>query len=55
MGDVFDNVQSSREKEDVCERLRLILEISKFLCWRRKNKEKNYIHLCTNERIQQQE
>ena len=55
MSDVYDNVQSSREKEDVSERLRLILEISKFLRWRRKNKEKNYIHLCTNERIQQQE
>ena len=45
MGDIFDDVQSTRAKEDVRERLALILEISKFLLWsQRNNKERVYIH-----------
>ena len=56
MGDTFDNVQSSQKKENVRERLSLILEVSKFLNrWNRNNKEKKYIHVCTNERLRQEE
>jgi len=56
MGDVFDNVQSSKEREEVRERLTLILEISKFRkWWNRDNEEKNYIHVCTNDRLRQEE
>lgn len=55
MGDTFDNVQSSQEREDVRERLSLILEISKFLqWWNGDNKEKNFIHIVTNERLEQE-
>jgi len=54
MSDVFDNVQSSKERENVRERLTLILEISKFLKRRNcNNEEKKYIHVCTNDRLRQ--
>ena len=53
LGDVFDEVELTKEKEDVREKFMLILEISKFfkLCKRGK-KEKKYFHICTKERQQ---
>jgi len=54
MSEVFDDVQSTRAKEDIVERLSLILEISKFFKFRhRNNSEKKYIHVCTNDKIEQ--
>ena len=55
MGDVFDAVQSTREYEDVRERLSLILEISKFVKCRRRKHDKHFIHVVTNDRLEQQE
>ena len=55
MGDIFDEVQSTRDMADVRERLSLILEISKFWCCRRKKSDKRFIHDVTNDRLEQQE
>ena len=52
MSDVYDKVQSSWLKEDVRERLELIVELGKFLKWRRRNcKSEAYIHSSSNEKL----
>ena len=54
MGDAVDYVQSTSEKENVRERLVLILEVSKFLTGLHgKLEERHYIHLVTNDRLTQ--
>ena len=50
MSEVFDDVQSTRAKEDIVERLSLILEISKFFKFRHRNKIREKVYSRVHER-----